>query len=367
MARDHKAILRIKGAAISLCNLTKRYGGTVAVDNVSLEIESGEFLTILGPSGSGKTTILMMVAGFVIPSSGDILADGQSIIPQPPFKRNMGIVFQHYSLFPHLTVFQNVAFPLQMRSLPMAEIERRVKTGLELVRLSGMEARRPSQLSGGQQQRVALVRALVFEPNVLLLDEPLGPLDLKLRQELQEEIKHIHEELKVTVIFVTHDQGEALSMSDRIAIMKDGIIQQIGTSYDLYTNPANEFVAAFIGESNMLSGSVIAQREPECIVENSDGLRFSCTLKRAPANLSQVTVMIRPESIVPAREMEVLSNAFEGVVEDASYFGEVTKYRIRLAPSTVFAVHWQNRGGLRQLKRGDRVRIGWLREDMTSV
>ena len=245
-----QALGEIKGAGIALTDLTKHYGQVEALIGANLEIEPGEFITLLGPSGSGKTTTLMMIAGFVIPTAGDISIDGESIVGTPTYKRNLGMVFQHYSLFPHMNVYKNIAFPLEMRRMQRTEIESRVHAALELVRLAGLADRRVNQLSGGQQQRIALARALVFEPSVLLLDEPLGALDLKLRQELQLELLRLHERLGVTIIYVTHDQGEALTMSDRIVVMDAGAIQQVGTPEALYKRPANRFVADFIGESN---------------------------------------------------------------------------------------------------------------------
>lgn len=361
-----KGIRQIKGANLSLQNLTKHYAEVLAVDNMNLEIEAGEFLTLLGPSGSGKTTTLMMIAGFVIPTSGDILLDSQSIVTMPPFKRNLGMVFQNYSLFPHMDVYKNIAFPLQMRHLPKSEIGPRVKTVLELCRLPGMEHRRSNQLSGGQQQRVALARALVYEPSILLLDEPLGALDLKLRQELQLELKHLHEELGVTIIYVTHDQGEALTMSDRIVVMNNGAIQQIGPPGELYRRPTNSFVANFIGESNLFTGSVLLDGQT-CIMEIGDGLRISGVLRDSEVNPKEATMVIRPESIVLVSEPDSLPNTFEGVVEEAIYLGEITKYRIQLGSSITVTANWQNRGGVQQFKRGDKVRVGWLVEDMIVV
>lgn len=357
---------RIKGAPISLVNLTKRYEDVVAVDNMNLEIEAGEFLTLLGPSGSGKTTTLMMIAGFVLPTSGDVLVDGRSIVALPPFKRNLGVVFQQYSLFPHMSVFDNIAFPLQMRGMSRAEIERRVKAALEMVRLPGLEHRKPHQLSGGQQQRVALARALVFEPPVLLLDEPMGALDLKLRQELQIELKHLHDELGVTIVAVTHDQGEALTMSDRIVVMNDGKIQQVGAPQELYRRPANAFVANFLGETNLLTGRLVSQEDSRGVVELDDGLQVQAIIRTKPDESGRVTLSIRPESIQPVGEAS-LPNTFEGAVEEVIYLGEITKYRFRLGNSTTVIADWQNRGGVPLLKQGERARVGWELEDCISV
>lgn len=352
------------GARLRLQNLTKLYGDVVAVDRCNLEIEAGEFLTFLGPSGSGKTTTLMMVAGFVIPTAGDILVNDHSVVTVPPSKRNLGMVFQQYSLFPHMNVFDNIAFPLQMRRVPKAEIAQRVKAALEMVRLPGLEERRPNQLSGGQQQRVAVARALVFEPSALLLDEPLGALDRRLREELQLEIKHLHEELGVTVVYVTHDQGEALTMSDRIAVMNEGSIEQVGPPGKLYRRPANRFVAEFLGESNFFAGPVVEMQGQTATVKAEDGLQISGVLQDSSVNLEEATVMVRPESIVPAGEPDGLPMAFEGKVEETIYLGEVTRYRIRLGPSTVVTATWQNHAGAQILKPGSTTRVGWHIEDV---
>jgi spermidine/putrescine ABC transporter ATP-binding subunit len=362
-----EAVYGSKGAAISLRHLSKHYGPVVAVDRINLEVQAGEFVTLLGPSGSGKTTTLMMIAGFVTPTSGDVLVGDRSVVALPPFKRHLGVVFQQYSLFPHMNVFQNIAFPLQMRATPWVEHERRVQKVLEMVRLPGMEERRPSQLSGGQQQRVALARALVFEPSVLLLDEPLGALDFKLRQELQVEIKRLHRELGVTVMAVTHDQGEALNMSDRIVVLHEGVMQQVGTPQELYQRPSNTFVANFVGESNLLTGTIVAQQDDRCVVQLADSLLVSGLLRSPAAVSGEVTLLVRPESIVSLQDGDSPCNAFDGIVEDIVYLGEVTKYRLRLGPATVVTTTWQNRSGLPRFTRGARTRVGWLVQDMMAV
>ncbi|HEV7415172.1 MAG TPA: ABC transporter ATP-binding protein, partial [Tianweitania sediminis] len=241
-----------KGALIEIRGLGKRFGSVVAVDDVSLTIDAGEFVALLGPSGSGKSTVLMSVAGFERPTAGQILIDGVDCTGLPPNKRNIGMVFQHYTLFPHLSVGDNVAFPLKMRGIGKAERRRQAEQALEVVRLSGYAERMPKQLSGGQQQRVALARAIVYNPRVLLMDEPLSALDKNLREEMQIEIKRLHAELGFTVVFVTHDQGEALTMADRIAILKAGRLQQVSPARSLYERPSNLFAAGFIGEMNIL-------------------------------------------------------------------------------------------------------------------
>ncbi|SEP29096.1 mannopine transport system ATP-binding protein [Methylobacterium sp. ap11] len=240
------------GAAISIRGLTRRFGSVVAVDDVSLEIAAGEFIALLGPSGSGKSTVLMSLAGFDLPDAGRILIGGEDCTQLPPHRRNIGMVFQHYTLFPHLSVTDNVAFPLKMRGIGRAERRARAEAALEVVRLSGFGARMPRQLSGGQQQRVALARAIVYRPRVLLMDEPLSALDKNLREEMQIEIKRLHAELGITIVFVTHDQGEALTMADRVAILRAGRVQQIAPARTLYERPANLFAAGFIGDMNRI-------------------------------------------------------------------------------------------------------------------
>jgi len=343
------------GARLQLIELTKVYGDVVAADRVTLDIAPGEFITLLGPSGSGKTTTLMMVAGFVIPTSGQILVNGEDIAFRPPHKRNIGMVFQNYALFPHMTVAENIAFPLKMRKWPRDRIEQAVREALQLVRLPGFEQRYPRQLSGGQQQRVALARALVFRPPVLLMDEPLGALDKKLREEMQLEIKHIQESLNITTIYVTHDQEEALTMSDRIAVMRDGRIEQIGTPRELYERPASEFVASFIGESNFLMGR-LERRDGHAYLVTEDGWRVAIPdAEDLPAG-EQVTVALRPERIVLGERRG--ENHAEATIEEIIYVGEATKFRVRLLgdrlltvkqPSRLETMRWQRGTGPPQL------------------
>ena len=254
-------------AYVRFVGVQKTYDGeTLVVRDFDLDVARGEFLTLLGPSGSGKTTCLMMLAGFESVTQGEIVLDGRPINNAPPHKRDIGVVFQNYALFPHMTVDENVAFPLEVRKVPQAEIEARTRRALDMVQLSGFGHRRPAQLSGGQQQRVAVARALVFEPKLVLMDEPLGALDKQMREQMQYEVKHLHERLGVTVVYVTHDQTEALTMSNRIAVMQQGAIQQIATPQDLYDRPENAFVAQFIGENNRLLGMVREIRGRTCVV-----------------------------------------------------------------------------------------------------
>ncbi len=308
--------------SIVVDRMIKRYGRVAAVDDVTLEIERGEFVTLLGPSGSGKTTILMAIAGFVQPTSGEILLDGQAITRQPPEHRNFGMVFQGYALFPHMTVFENVAFALRARGRPGDEVRRRVTDALEMVQLGPYGERLPRQLSGGQQQRVALARALVFTPHLLLLDEPLSALDKKLRAELQLELKALHERVGLTFLYVTHDQDEALSMSNRIAILREGRLVQFGRPQDLYERPATRFVADFLGKSNFLAGRTIGATGSE--------LAYRCgplTLRQeiagiAPPADTPILIALRPEKIaVVADAAPDTANAASGRIAQWSYSG----------------------------------------------
>lgn len=296
----------------------KRFGEVVALDRVSLQVAQGELLTILGPSGSGKTTLLKVVAGFEVPDGGSVTVGGEEITALPPAKRDIGMVFQNYALFPHLTVQGNVAFPLEMRNVAHAEIERRVAEAIAMVELKGYERRLPRQLSGGQQQRVALARAIVFNPRLLLLDEPFGALDRKLRETMQLEVRRLQRKLGLTTIFITHDQEEALVLSDRIAVMNHGSIQQIATTTEIYERPANDFVADFVGESNIFHGAVSA---PGTVaLDNGRTLKVASSL---PAG-RKVGVLMRPERFSSGG-----ANAFSGEVVEAVYLG--TSFKLRLA------------------------------------
>jgi spermidine/putrescine transport system ATP-binding protein len=309
--------------AVQLQNITKIFpGGVTAVDNMNLEIPQGEFFTMLGPSGCGKTTTLRMIAGFEMPTSGEIFIDGKPVSKTPPNRRPVNTVFQNYALFPHLTVEQNVAFGLRLKRVPAAETQRRVKEALDMVQLPGMEKRKPTQLSGGQQQRVALARALVNEPAVLLLDEPLGALDLKLRKAVQLELKQLQSELEITFIYVTHDQEEALTMSNRIAVMSNGIVQQLGTPREIYEYPNNRFVADFIGETNFVDG--VVQEVGEVARVEVNGLRMLGAIGNAQiARGQKVSLAVRPEkmNLYPPGRMDVLETEM-GM--DAAEFARVT-------------------------------------------
>ncbi len=317
---------------IELFNVSKDYEGDAALININLYIKNGEFLTLLGPSGCGKTTMLRIIAGFVQPSSGRVLMDGKDVAQTPPYKRKVNTIFQKYALFPHLNVFDNVAFGLKIKKLPKDEISARVNSLLELVNLKGLEKRWIEQLSGGQQQRVAIARALVNEPEVLLLDEPLGALDLQLRKGMQVELKRMQQRLGITFIYVTHDQEEALTMSDTIVVLRNGIIQQIGTPQDIYNEPKNAFVADFIGESNILPGIMAHDYLVRFL-----GREFEC-VDAGFGTEQPVEVVVRPEDVDIIPISAVNSNAMEGIVKSVLFMG--VHYEIQvLANGFIWTVH----------------------------
>jgi spermidine/putrescine ABC transporter ATP-binding subunit len=346
----------MKGAEVRIEGIRKTYGAVAAVEQVTLAVEAGEFLTLLGPSGSGKTTTLSCIAGFSIPTEGEIYIDGKPVTLEPPFKRNVGMVFQNYALFPHMTVAANLAFPLRMRKLPPRVIAERVQWGLALVQLEGLGERHPRQLSGGQQQRVALARALVFEPPVLLLDEPLGALDKKLRGEMQLELKRLHRRIGVTIIYVTHDQEEALTMSDRIAVMNRGRIEQVGAPLELYEAPATRFVAEFIGESNFFDGTAAMERGGPLVLVTRSGLRVPLPPGSAEAG-EEVALFLRPEKIVVADPES--GEGIAGEVAEVVYLGEATRYVARTDGGHLVTVKQQNLNPGDSLKPGDRVMLRW--------
>ena len=297
-------------------------GSTLVVRDLNLDIQSGEFISLLGPSGSGKTTTLMMLAGFESPTAGDILLNGRQITGTPPHKRNFGMVFQNYALFPHMSVAQNVAYPLTVRDVPKAEQEQRVKKALDMVRLSGMGDRLPARLSGGQQQRVALARALVFNPQLVLMDEPLGALDKQLREHMQIELKELHHQLGVTFVYVTHDQGEALTMSDRVAVFNEGIIQQLADAQSLYEMPTNRFVAGFVGDSTILRGTLHSDATTSSIALNGLGVTLHGLNINQAASGSLVEACVRPERIALHLDMPSQPNCVAAKVFDIVYYGD---------------------------------------------
>jgi spermidine/putrescine transport system ATP-binding protein len=345
---------------IRLVDLTKDFREVRAVDHVSVDIRSGEFFSLLGPSGCGKTTTLRMIGGFELPTSGRIELRGRDITIDPPDKRPVNMVFQHYALFPHLDVGENVAFGLRRRGVERNAIRNRVAEALALVRLHGYERRRPNQLSGGQQQRVALARALVNQPTVLLLDEPLGALDLKLRRQLQVELKRIQSEVGITFVYVTHDQEEALAMSDRIAVMSGGRIEQVGTPEQLYDRPATRFVADFIGTTNLLPGVVSRADSGATIVRLDSGDECRVLADGVLAG-RRVDVSIRPEAVSLAGRGATGDVAIAGRVEQAAYLGTAVQYRVRTdAGLSITAL--TPKGGPR-LVPGSEVIISWSPDD----
>lgn len=347
------------GAALALRDVVKRYDDQVAVDGVSLDIRPGEFVTFLGPSGSGKTTTLNMIAGFTHLTGGQIEMDGRAIGALPPHKRDIGMVFQHYALFPHMTAVENVGFPLRQRKIRGAELTQRVERALAMVRLEGLGDRYPRQLSGGQQQRVALSRAVVFEPRLLLMDEPLGALDKKLREWLQLEIKRIHSELGITFIYVTHDQEEALALSDRIAVFRDGRIDQLGTAEELYERPETLFVAEFVGDSNVFPGRIAGVGERLEVV--GDGYRLQARSDRRLPDGSPAVVVVRPERLRVANG-SVEANTLDATVRQIIYLGSSRRVELEFRNG--------RRGHLREagtaphrFSEGDAIRVTWAPED----
>jgi putative spermidine/putrescine transport system ATP-binding protein len=324
--------------------VAKTYDGrSRVIDDLNLSIRRGEFLSLLGPSGSGKTTTLMMLAGFETPTTGEIRLNGRALNHVPPYQRDIGMVFQNYALFPHLSVAENVAFPLCVRKVSKAEQTARIKRVLDMVQLGGMEGRRPGQLSGGQQQRVAVARALVFEPRVVLMDEPLGALDRQLREQMQLEIRHLHQRLDVTMVYVTHDQGEALTMSDRIAVFSQGRVQQLADPRTLYEQPANLFVASFIGENNRLRGTCIACNGDGITVRLSGGVVIRAAAGSAAVDLAagqSCTVSLRPERIaahagsVDGKAAAAGSNRIAATLAETIYLGDHVRLRMKLADET---------------------------------
>src|SRR5436190_14079404 len=339
-------------ARLQLTGLTKTYGDFHAVAGVDLDIRQGELVVLLGPSGCGKTTTLRMIAGFVAPTAGEIRLGGNDITRQPPWKRNTGLVFQSYALFPHLSVADNVAFGLRMRNLPQPRIAAKLAEVLRLVRLEGLADRLPRELSGGQQQRVALARALVIEPDILLLDEPLSNLDAKLRAEVRVEIRELQRKLGLTTVMVTHDQEEALTMADRLVVMSEGRIRQIGTQQDLYERPSEKFVADFVGRSTFIDGRMDG---PGRFV-SAGGLVVACD----GAGTGGASLALRPERLaLMTAAASMMDNSFPGTVEFISYLGSQVDLHVRLTPRERVIVQIQNRPEQPLPVIGEQVRIGW--------
>ena len=345
----------------------KSYDGeSLVVRGLDLDIPQGEFLTMLGPSGSGKTTTLMMLAGFETPTSGEIYLEGEPISSIPPYKRGIGMVFQNYALFPHMTVNENLAFPLEVRKLSKSEVDEKVHKALSMVELQDFGTRMPLQLSGGQQQRVALARALVFEPRLVLMDEPLGALDKNLREQMQYEIKHIHEKIGITVVYVTHDQSEALTMSNRIAVFNEGKIQQISSPDVLYEKPNSSFVAQFIGENNQLKGKVKSINGENCIITTESGDNIHALKVNVNKNGDGSLVSLRPERVA-INSSENFENNFEAKVKELIYLGDHIRSRVEICGNDQFIVKIPNSYKGANLKEGAKVKLSWKASDTRAL
>ena len=347
----------------------KSYDGvSLVVKDLNLSVAKGEFLTMLGPSGSGKTTCLMMLAGFETATNGEIRLGGRPINLVPPHQRGIGMVFQNYALFPHMAVAENLAFPLEVRGIGRYEREAKIKRALDMVQMGAFAARRPAQLSGGQQQRIALARALVFDPALVLMDEPLGALDKQLREHMQFEIKHLHENLGITVVYVTHDQGEALTMSDRVAVFNDGVVQQLAPPDDLYERPANSFVAQFIGENNKLLGRIEEIEDGRALVRLDTGEVIDATPVNVSAKGQRTLVSIRPERVEFKPEMMPEgAHTIEAEVLEFIYMGDLYRTRLRVAGSDDFVIKSRNTLTQRRLQPGERIKIGWAPQDARAL
>jgi spermidine/putrescine transport system ATP-binding protein len=352
---------------VRLERVTKRFGDAVAVDDLSVDVDEGEFFSLLGPSGCGKTTTLRMIGGFEDPTLGTIYLGGRDVTDLPPYKRDVNTVFQSYALFPHLNVFENVAFGLKRKKVGRDEIQGRVDDALRLVQMTGFEERKPGQMSGGQQQRVALARALVNRPKVLLLDEPLGALDLKLRKQMQLELKRIQQEVGITFIYVTHDQEEAMTMSDRLAVMRNGTIEQIGGPEEVYELPQTTFVAGFLGASNLLAGEISGPSNGRTRIQTAGGDVLVADSDRVPSGVGPaVRVGVRPEKISIVAEDEAAPNDrnhVSGVIRMATYIGVNYQYEVEGPGGQMMRVYVQNLGAAgSHPSAGDKVRLEWLPE-----
>jgi len=356
-------------AFVEFERVQKSYDGeNLVVKDLNLSMPKGEFLTMLGPSGSGKTTCLMMLAGFETATHGEIKLDGRPINNIPPHKRGIGMVFQNYALFPHMTVAENLSFPLEVRKIGKSDREAKVKRALDMVQMGSFGGRRPAQLSGGQQQRIALARALVFEPELVLMDEPLGALDKQLREHMQFEITNLAHQLGITVVYVTHDQTEALTMSDRVAVFDDGRIQQLAPPDELYESPDNSFVAQFIGENNTLEGTIKEMGEDICLVQLDDGELIDAK----PVNVSKVgdrtTISIRPERVeVDTAKLGDKAHTLKAEVMEFIYMGDVFRTRLKVAGKDNFIIKTRNSADQRRLQPGEQIEIGWLPRDCRAL
>ncbi|MGR3485247.1 MAG: ABC transporter ATP-binding protein [Paracoccaceae bacterium] len=355
-------------AFVAFERVQKSYDGeTLVVKDLNLSMPRGEFLTMLGPSGSGKTTCLMMLAGFETATHGEIRLHGRSINDIPPHRRGIGMVFQNYALFPHMTVAENLSFPLEVRKMGRAEREAKIARALDMVQMGEFGGRRPAQLSGGQQQRIALARALVFEPELVLMDEPLGALDKQLRETLQFEITRLAHDLGITTVYVTHDQTEALTMSDRVAVFDDGRIQQLAAPDTLYESPENSFVAQFIGENNTLAGTVRALSGDRCTVRLTSGDLIDATAVNVTEVGQRTRVSIRPERVEIDPDLGADAHTLRAQVLEFVYMGDVFRTRLRVAGSDDFVVKTRNRADQVRLSPGQTVTIGWLPQDCRAL
>ncbi|GAB1479793.1 ABC transporter ATP-binding protein [Paracoccaceae bacterium] len=356
-------------AFVAFEHVQKSYDGvSLVVKDLNLTIGKGEFLTMLGPSGSGKTTCLMMLAGFETATNGEIRLDGRPINQVPPHKRGIGMVFQNYALFPHMTVGENLAFPLEVRGMGKSEREAKIKRALDMVQMYSFINRRPAQLSGGQQQRIALARALVFDPSLVLMDEPLGALDKQLREHMQFEIKHLHENLGITVVYVTHDQGEALTMSDRVAVFNDGRIQQLAPPADLYERPDNSFVAQFIGENNKLAGVVEELSGDKALVRLATGELIDATPVNIREKGQKTLVSIRPERVEFKPEMMPAGiHTIDAEVVEIIYMGDILRVVLKVAGSSDFVMKMRNTLGQTRLVQGQKIKVGWHPQDARAL
>ena len=355
-----------KMSFVEFSKVQKSYDGeSLVVKDLNLSVGKGEFLTMLGPSGSGKTTCLMMLAGFETATHGEILLDSRPINNIPPHKRGIGMVFQNYALFPHMTVNENLSFPLEVRGQGKAEREANVKKALDMVQMSEFGHRRPAQLSGGQQQRIALARSLVFEPDLVLMDEPLGALDKQLREHMQFEIKHLHERLGVTVVYVTHDQSEALTMSDRIAVFDDGVIQQLASPNDLYERPENAFVAQFIGENNRIDAVVSEIHGDKVLVEYNNGGKGEALAVNCGDVGSKTTLSVRPERVRIGEKVGV--NSIDAVVKELIYLGDHIRCRMDVMGNDEFVVKIPNSATSISMDVGEKTSVSWDVSDCRAL
>ena len=355
-------------------HVQKSYDGeTLVVEDFDLTIERGEFLTLLGPSGSGKTTCLLMLAGFEVPSAGQIRLAGKVLDSIPPHQRDIGLVFQNYALFPHMTVAENLAFPLKVRKLSKSSIAKKVSDTLAMVRLQGFEHRKPNQLSGGQQQRVAVARALIFDPKILLMDEPLSALDKNLRDQMQIEIRELHRALGITVVYVTHDQSEAMTMSSRIVVFDEGTVQQVATPSELYEKPQNAFVARFVGENNCLQGSVEKTQGTSCLVRLPSGESIEAENVGNNAKGDQVLISLRPERVqlaANASDLKHCGNKVKGKLQEKIFLGDHMRARFSACNKEGFVVNLPNKEGIEHVKvakEGQDMALGWRVEDCRAL